>query len=61
MEVIYFAPCVSILCPFHLRSFQAILYPSPTIHGAVGVELIYVAACVWEVLTFSCRAEIFNL
>ena len=46
MEVIYVAACVSILCPSHLHCFQAVLYPSPKIHGAVDVELIYVAACV---------------
>jgi len=46
VEVIYVAACVSILCPSQLRCFQAILYPSPTIHGAIDVEVIYVAACV---------------
>jgi len=43
---LYVAACVSVLCPSQLHCFQAILYPSPTIHGAIDVEVIYVAACV---------------
>jgi len=45
MEVIYVAACVSVLCPSQLRCFQAMLYPSPTIHRAVDGSDICCSVC----------------